>query len=156
MSTRLTADEVIARAGRQDGKTDMQTDTGATATGAEWKETLRAIERRGGAEYDSAFDPEGDGAHLVEILPLREFLLSLGIPEEDIAQTIEAEKALRCTCNGTAISKNTARERLGERRYWNAMHRAAFHWSACTEDDKGREYGFDCRRYFKEQEGANK
>ena len=63
----LTAEEVIARAGLEDGKTYMQTDTGATATGAEWKETLRDIERRGEQEYDGAFDPASDGAHLVEV-----------------------------------------------------------------------------------------
>ena len=64
---RLTAEEVIARAGLEDGKVYMQTDTGATATGAEWKETLREIERSGGGEFDGAFDPEGDGAHLCEV-----------------------------------------------------------------------------------------
>ena len=47
----------------------MQTDTGAVDTGAGWMETLRDIERRGYAEEDAAFDPEGDGAHLVEVCP---------------------------------------------------------------------------------------
>ena len=64
----LTAEEVIARAQLEDSKTYMQIDTGATSTGAEWKATLRQIERDGGAEFDSAFDPEGDGAHLTEVI----------------------------------------------------------------------------------------
>ena len=60
---RLTADEVIARAGIEKGKTYMQTDTGAIATGEDWIETIRELD----PELDDAFDPNGDGAHLVEI-----------------------------------------------------------------------------------------
>lgn len=64
---RLTADEVIARAGIDPKKTYMQTDTGATDTGAGWIETIRQLERDGGAEFDGAFDPDGDGPHLAEV-----------------------------------------------------------------------------------------
>ena len=64
---RLTSDEVIARAGIDPKRTYMQTDTGATDTGAGWIETLRDIERAGEADFDSAFDPDGDGAHLTEV-----------------------------------------------------------------------------------------
>ena len=60
---RLTEEEVIARAGLEDDKVYMQTDTGAVATGAEWKATLRECD----PETDGAFDPDGDGAHLVEV-----------------------------------------------------------------------------------------
>ena len=67
MDKRLTADEVIARAKLEDGKTYIQTDTGATDSGAGWKDTLRKIEHDGGAEFDGAFDPNGDGAHLIEV-----------------------------------------------------------------------------------------
>ena len=63
----LTAEEVIERAKLEDEKTYMQTDTGETATGADWKETFRDIERRGGAACDSAFDSDGEGARLVEV-----------------------------------------------------------------------------------------
>jgi len=63
----LTAEEVIARAGLEDEKSYMQTDTGAIDTGAGWKATLRKLEADGMAEYDSAFAADGDGAHLVEV-----------------------------------------------------------------------------------------
>ena len=77
-------------------------------------------------------------------------LKAYGIPEIDIAQTIEAEKYVKCTIDGQRVGKKTALARLGERRYWNAMNRAAFHWTAATMDEDGREYGFDCRDYFRE------
>ena len=80
----------------------------------------------------------------------RATLKDLGIPEIDIAQTIAAEKYAKCTLDGARIGKKTVRARLGERAYWNAIHRAAFHWTAATMDEDGREYGFDCRDYFKE------
>ena len=79
-----------------------------------------------------------------------ETLKALGIPEIDIAQTIAAEKYVKCTIDGERVSKKTVRARLGERRYWNAMNRAAFHWSAATMGEDGREYGFNCRDYFRE------
>ena len=89
-----------------------------------------------------------------------ETLKALGIPECDIAQTIAAEKYVKCTIDGERVSKKTVRARLGERRYWNAMNRAAFHWSAmnraafhwsaATMGEDGREYGFNCRDYFRE------
>ena len=60
---RLTAEEVIARAGIEADKTYMQTDTGAVASGKEWIETIRGLD----PDMDDAFDPEGDGAHLEEI-----------------------------------------------------------------------------------------
>ena len=75
-------------------------------------------------------------------------LKTIGIPKIDIAQTIEAEKYVKCTLNENRIGKNIALARLGETRYWNAIHRAAFHWTAATMDEDEQEYGFDCRDYF--------
>lgn len=77
-------------------------------------------------------------------------LAALGIPEIDIKQTLAAEKYVKCTIDGKRTAKNTARARLGDRRYWTAIHRAAFHWTAATTDEDGRECLFDCRDYFKE------
>ena len=77
-------------------------------------------------------------------------LKAMGIPENDIAQTIAAEKYVKCTIDGARIGKKTVLARLGERRYWNAINRAAFHWTAATMGEDGREYGFDCRDYFRE------
>lgn len=79
----------------------------------------------------------------MDIAKLKEF----GIPKIDIPQTIEAEKYVKCTVDGTHISKTTVRALLGEKEYWWKIHRAAFHWSAATEYDD-HEYGFDCRDYF--------
>jgi len=79
-------------------------------------------------------------------------LKALGIPEIDIAQVIAAEKYLKCDLNGARIGKRAVRAQLGERAYWNAMHRAAFHWTASATGDDGNEYGFDCRDYFRETE----
>jgi len=62
-SERLTADQVIARAGLRQDATYIHTDTGSVMTGREWAEQIREADR----ETDSAFDPAGDGAHLVEI-----------------------------------------------------------------------------------------
>lgn len=67
MKKRLTADEVIRRAGLVDDRFYMHVDSGAVDSGAGWNQTLREVERSG-AEFDSAFDPDGDGAHLVEVV----------------------------------------------------------------------------------------
>lgn len=61
-SERLTADQVITRAGLRHDATYIHTDTGSVMTGREWAEQIREADR----ETDSAFDPAGDGAHLVE------------------------------------------------------------------------------------------
>ena len=76
-------------------------------------------------------------------------LKALDIPTRDIAQVLEAEKYLTCDVNDKRIGKREARERLGEYRYWHAMHRAAFHWTAAMTDDAGNEYYFDCGDYFR-------
>jgi len=63
-SERLTADQVIARAGLRQDATYAHTDSGSVMTGREWAEQIREAD----PETDSAFDPAGDGAHLVEAL----------------------------------------------------------------------------------------
>ena len=70
---RLTAEEVIARAGIEAGKTYMHTDTGAVASGQEWIDTIRGLD----PELDNAFDPNGDGAHLTEIEQVKNFVCTL-------------------------------------------------------------------------------
>lgn len=60
---RLTADQVITRAGLVGSQHYAHTDTGSVMTGREWAEQIREADR----ETDSAFDPAGDGAHLVEV-----------------------------------------------------------------------------------------
>lgn len=60
---RLTAAQVIARAGLRPDATYIHTDTRSVMTGRERAEQIREVDR----ETDSAFDPAGDGAHLVEI-----------------------------------------------------------------------------------------
>lgn len=60
---RLTADEVIARAGLVDDRMYMQTDTGAVDTGAGWKETIRDQEK-----YFDEFETEDFELHLVEVV----------------------------------------------------------------------------------------
>ena len=77
-----------------------------------------------------------------------DILRSLDVMDCDIPQTIEAEKFVVCDIDGKRISKKTVRARIGERKYWSCMERAAFHWTAGTEFE-GHEYGFDCRAYFK-------
>ena len=62
-SERLTANQVITRAGLRPDATYAHADTGSVMTGREWSEQIREADR----ETDSAFDPAGDGAHLVEI-----------------------------------------------------------------------------------------
>lgn len=64
---RLPAKQVIDRAGIKPDAFYVHTDTGSTGTGAEWAQILRDQEESGAAEFDSAFDPEGDGAHLIEV-----------------------------------------------------------------------------------------
>ena len=61
-SERLTADQVITRAGLRPDATYIHTDTGSVMTGREWAEQIREADR----EADSAFDPVGGEAHLVE------------------------------------------------------------------------------------------
>ena len=66
MEKRLTAEEVIANANIQNGVEHhyMQIDTGDVDTGAGWVDTLKNCD----PEFDGAFDPDGDGAHLVEVV----------------------------------------------------------------------------------------
>lgn len=90
----MTAEEVISRTGLDDEKMYIHVETGAFATGAEWKETLRQIERDGGAEFDKAFDADGNGAALAEIENLKlkiEVMREAGFPNADIETVIDAE-----------------------------------------------------------------
>ena len=64
---RLTAQQVIDRAKLDLAALYVHTDTGSMAVGAEWAQIFRDQEESGAAEFDSAFDPEGDGAHLIEV-----------------------------------------------------------------------------------------
>jgi len=67
MERLLTAQQVIDRAKLDLAALYVHTDTGSMGTGAEWAQILRDQEESGAAEFDSAFDPEGDGAHLIEV-----------------------------------------------------------------------------------------
>lgn len=60
---RLTASQVIARAGLKDDRRYTHADTGNVMTGRQWAEQIRGAD----PETDSAFDPAGNGAHLVEL-----------------------------------------------------------------------------------------
>lgn len=72
------------------------------------------------------------------------------LPGNDIAQTVAAEKYVKCTIDGKRTDKKTVLARLGDRRYWTAIHRAAFHRTAALMGPDGKEYGFDCRDFFKQ------
>ena len=65
-NNRLELDQVIARAGLIDNNEHyyMHRYTGAVGTGSEWIRTLRECD----PELDEAFDPNGEGAALIEVV----------------------------------------------------------------------------------------
>lgn len=67
MERLLTAQQVIDRAKLDPAALYVHTDTGSIATGEDWAQIIRDQEESGAAEFDSAFDPEGDGAHIIEV-----------------------------------------------------------------------------------------
>ena len=81
---------------------------------------------------------------------LEKYLLKIGIPQEDIKQTIEAGHIVKIYRAGTRIGRDSAMCFLGLRKYWMVLNRAAFHWTASAMDSQQREYLFDCRSYFRE------
>ena len=78
-------------------------------------------------------------------------LLTMFLPDADIDQTIEAEKKLIVYLNNKRVSARVARCELGFIAYWRAVHRAAFHASACVLSNRGEVFSFDCRKFFKEK-----
>ena len=70
------------------------------------------------------------------------------IPE--LFQMEEAEKFLKITLNNKRISRKKAKEILGDERYDNLLHRAAFHRMTGDETEQGY-ISFDCSAYFKER-----
>lgn len=89
---RLTAAEVIARAGIKPEAFYVHTDTGSMATGAEWMQILRDQEESGAAEFDSAFVATGDGAHLVEVENPARLFASIGGKAKSPAKSAAARK----------------------------------------------------------------
>ena len=89
---RLTAKQVIDRAGIKPDAFYVHTDTGSMATGAEWMQTLRDQEESGAAEFDSAFDQEGDGAHLVEVENPARLFAAIGGKAKSPAKSAAARK----------------------------------------------------------------
>lgn len=78
-------------------------------------------------------------------------ILKTFLPDGDIDQTIEAEKFLLVYLNNKRVSARVARGELGFIAYWRAVHRAAFHASACVLSKSGEVFSFDCRKFFKEK-----
>jgi len=76
-------------------------------------------------------------------------LESFGIEKRDICQTIAAEKIVRIYLDyDKRISKKIVRDRLGEKKYWLAIYRAAFHATAGLHHGD-HDYDFNCRQLFK-------
>lgn len=127
---RLTADQVITRAGLRDDRYYIHTDTGAGDTGAGWASTLRDIEARGDADLDDAFDPAGDGAHLVEI---ESPAASLGRRGGQAKTPAKAAAAKRRANEGLAAGRKALAALTPEQRSENARKAAKARWGKKEE-----------------------
>lgn len=82
---------------------------------------------------------------------LKNHLIDIEIPKDDIPQMLEAEKYLKMECDGKPVQRQVAKKVLGDD-YWHGLNRAAFHWTSARTDEDGHEWSFDCRSYFRQEQ----
>ena len=78
----------------------------------------------------------------------REYLKSLGYPEDDFKQIEEATTKTIYELNNERISRSKAIEILGREVYLNGIARSAFHWSALRSNDKDESIYFNSSKLF--------
>lgn len=121
-SERLTADQVITRAALVSSRHYVHTDTGSVMTGLEWMEQIRSAY----PDLDSAFDPAGDGAHLVEI---ESPAASLGRKGGQAKTPAKAAAAKRRANVGLAAGRKALAALTPEQRSENARKAAKARWA---------------------------
>lgn len=83
----------------------------------------------------------------------KEILKEFGYPEEDMEQIGEAmRKTVYTLCKDNEederISREKAREILGDKEYLSGIGRSAFHWTSMRGED-GKRVHFDSSRLFR-------
>ena len=89
----------------------------------------------------------------------KEYLLSIGVPEEDWEQMEAASKKTKFylfsdddrTANDIRLSQKEVINKVGRNGFWSGISRSAFHWSAVRECPDGKNIiYFDSSTFFKE------
>lgn len=88
----------------------------------------------------------------------KEYLLSIGVPEEDWKQMEEASKKTKfylssdkaLITDNIKLSQKEVIGKIGRQGFWSGISRSAFHWSAIRECLDGKNIIFDSSAFFKE------